>query len=202
MYYHSVNQTLEDKSSLLWGARLSLNIFLKYKAPHRYHYFVLGVSPQKMNSLDEMSKYSYKKTTTKPIAPDPNAPAGQTQAVAKEEPGNAYEGSYRAGAGLEVFAEGYSVPWVNAYAPGFYLKFNYTYSKYRINTNQVGFYLGLMWNVQNNDKNAKNLLTIIPYAGWSNLNEQYNDLNKTDKVPLHSLFNTGLKIGIPINLGK
>lgn len=201
MHYQPLTQSLQDKSSVLWGAKLSLNLFWTYKVPNRYHYLTFGFTPQRMNSLDEMTKYAYKKTVSKPVIPNPDKP-NEKETVAEEEPGTAYEGVYRSGAGIEYFIEGYSVPWTNGLAPGFYIRVNYSKTKHRLNREQLGAYLGILWNVKNSDKDSKNLLTIIPYAGWSNLLDQYTDEGKTSKKALHSLFTAGLRIGVPINIGK
>lgn len=192
--------TLVDNSSFLYGIKASLNAFWKFTEPHKFAYLVLSVIPQKLNSLDELTKYSYKKSTEIKFL-DPAKP-NDKETISKEEPGTAYEGIFRSGYGTEILAEAYLVPWNQSYIPGFFAKASYSSSEHRLNKERTAVYLGLVWNITNSDKTVKNLVSILPYAGWSNLSTQYKDESKSKIVPLHDLFTAGIQIGIPINIKK
>jgi hypothetical protein len=62
--------------------------------------------------------------------------------------------------------------------------------------------IGIVWNVVSNDKDSKNVLTIVPYMGWSNLMKEYKNASKTIDKKLSEVFSAGVKFGIPVNLGK
>ena len=62
--------------------------------------------------------------------------------------------------------------------------------------------LGIVWSVINDDKDAKNLLTIIPFVSWSNLNDEYKDATKTEFKKRSDLLTAGVRIGVPINISK
>jgi len=54
----------------------------------------------------------------------------------------------------------------------------------------------------NNEKDSKNVLTIVPYMNWSNLLKEFKDVGKTQEKKLADLFSVGVKFGIPVNLGR
>lgn len=200
MQYDSVPNTLTENKSFLFGIKGSYNYLKKWREPHRFFYWSGALVLQKVNSFNDMDSYNYKKSTSIKI-PDPTNPTIQ-ETITDEESGTAYKGTYKAGFGLDIPAELYCVPWKQAFIPGVYSKVQYSYSDAWINMQKVAVSFGLIWNVSNADKDAKNLLSIVPYAGFSNVIQEYKDEAKTMKRPMHELFLAGVMVGVPINLGK
>ena len=78
----------------------------------------------------------------------------------------------------------------------------YRHSEAWINKSKISGDIGMVWNVANNDTDAKNLLTIVPYVSWSNFIKEYKDAEKTRERKLSDLFSVNVKFSIPVNLGK
>lgn len=192
--YNSGNNNLLDSNSFLPSLSVSFNWLWKGKEANRFHYIKLGGTVQKANSLIDLQKFNYKKETTITVNP------GEELKSTKE--GTAYMGELVEKTGFDVFIEAFSVPWTNQFIPGIYLKTVYRNSEAWINKNKISLDLGTVWNVNNNDKDAKNVLTIVPFISWSNLLKEYKDLGKTQERKLSDLFSFNVKFGIPINIGK
>jgi hypothetical protein len=86
--------------------------------------------------------------------------------------------------------------------PGVYAKPVLRHSKAWINHTQLAADIGIVWNVNSSDKDAKNILTIVPYVSWSNLLPAYKDATKTEKQAVSDRFSFNVKFGVPFNLGK
>lgn len=193
IYYPSLD-SLEDSNSFLPAITVSYNLLFKSKEAGRFSYVKGGVIVQRTNSLIDLQKFDYKKETVISVSP--------TEELKSSKEGVAYQGDFKEDMGFDIFVEGYTVPWKQPFVPGFYLKTAYRHSKAWINENKLSLDLGLIWNVTNNDKDAKNLLSIIPYVSWTNLMKEYKDITKTEEKKLSDLFMFNVKFGIPINLGK
>lgn len=185
---------LTDSNSFTHQVSLSYNLLFKGKEASQFIFFRSGASLIRANSLPDLSRYSYKKETTI------NLPNNEQLKSTKE--GIAYEGELVEKMGFELFAELYYAPWKTSFIPGFYLKTMYRNSKAWINPQKVPVELGLIWNVVSSNKEDKNLISIIPYVGWSNLIKEYKDNTKTQTKKLSELFSFNVKFGIPVNLGK
>ncbi|REA58176.1 hypothetical protein DSL64_21450 [Dyadobacter luteus] len=194
VHYQPDSVRLTDKSSFLWGVKFSGNMLIKWKEPNRFFYWSAGLVGQRVNSLEEMTDYSYKKSVQKKIT--------ETETISDEKTGTAYEGLLSTGWGVSIPIEIFYVPWKQAYIPGFYLNIEGRWGEKWINDKKLSLAAGIIWNVTNGDKDAKNVLTIIPYAKFSNVVKEYTDVAKQNKKALHDLFSAGVQVGIPINLGK
>jgi hypothetical protein len=192
--YDEPSKLLLDTSSFLPGATLSINGLLKGKEVHSFGYVKIGFTISKSNSLVDLPKFNYAKETTITINP------GET--MKSKEEGVAYNGKLIEKKATEFFIETYILPWKPAGVPGLYAKVNWRHSDAWINPKKTAFDLGMVWSVINNDKDSKNLLTIIPFVSWSNLNDEYKDATKTEFKKKKDLFSAGIKIGVPINLSK
>ncbi len=192
--YNSSLNTLIDSSSFLPAITLSHNRFRKGRLPHQFQLFRTGITLQRTNSLVDLPDFAYNKETVLTVSP------GETLKSTKS--GTAYQGELLQGLGIDLFFESYAIPWKKGFIPGFYLKSMYQYGSKWINKNKLSLDLGFVWNVNNNDKDAKNILTIVPYIGWSNFLKEYKDVAKTDEKKLSDLFGVGIKFSVPVNLGK
>lgn len=186
--------TLIDTSSFSPAISGSANWFFKYKEPHRFWYSNIGVRLKGVNNLDDLKKFDYKKEDKIAVSP--------TEELKSEKTGTAYKGILDEGFGFDIFSEHYFTPFRKGFIPGFYGKLQYSYGDPWINNNKIALDLGVMWNVTNDDKEAKNLLSIVPYASWTNLIKEYTDATKTEKNKLTDQFLVGIKFGIPVNLQK
>jgi len=191
--YNAANAVIDPRQSFLYGAKLSYNGLYKFKESHRYTYWTVGLSAQKVNTLEEMMQYVYKSSTQ--IKPN------GTESLTKEETGTGYEGTFAEGFGYSFAGALYYSPWRHGYIPGLYTELGYNHGKPWITKDKVAVSLGLTWNVTSSDKDAKNLLTIVPYVKWSNILKEYKDPTLA-VTPTHDLFSIGLMVGIPINIGK
>jgi len=198
--YNETSKAIDQKSTFTPGLKASLNFLWKYKKPHKYVYWTVSAGIQKVNTLEEMTTYTYKKTEQikVPNATDPNT----AETLTSEESGTGYKGVFDDGFGYNITSELYLVPWRKNYAPGFYLQNGFSHGNPWINKDKVGFMFGLIWNVNSSDKESKNLLSVIPYIKWSNLLKEYRDAAHLEGTPVHDLFSAGIKVGIPINIGK
>ncbi|PZR28671.1 MAG: hypothetical protein DI535_05920 [Citrobacter freundii] len=193
LYDASLN-TLLDSNSFLPGVNASYNYFKKYTSANKYIYFRVGLGVKRVNSLTDLAKFDYKKETVINVTP--------AETLKTEKSGTAYQGALEHGFGLEIPVEFYWAPWAHEAIPGLYGKVQYSYGEPWINKNKVSLDLGMIWNVNNTEKDSKNVLTIVPYLSWSNLVKEYKDEGKTKQKKVSELFSIGLKFGIPVNLGK
>ncbi len=191
--YYPAN-TLVDSNSLLPALTASFNVLWKGKENSKFIYSRLGLTVQKSNNISELRKINYTKETVISVS--------ATEELKSIKNGIAYQGAFKEKFGMELFVELYMVPWKYDFIPGLYLKASYRNSKAWINENKFGLDVGTIWNVTNNDKDARNVLSIIPYMSWSNLMKEYKDINKVEEKKLSDLFSFNVKLGIPINLGK
>ena len=200
MYLSPDQLSLAERQEWLPGVKAGINYLKKYKEPHRFIYVTGGPTFQKVTTLEEMTKYGYKKTSQIKVA-DPAVPTTQ-ETLTSEETGTAYQGDYATGLGLDLGGEIYAAPFKQPYMPGFYGQLQLRYGKPWINDKKISLALGLLWNVTNGDKESKNVLSIVPYVKWSNLLNEFKDREKTQQLALKDLFFAGVQIGVPVNLGK
>ena len=191
--YDELNNTLQDTSSFLPGATVSINALWKGKETHRFVYAKLGFTLAKSNTLVDLPKFNYAKEATISIGP------GET--MKSKEEGIAYNGKLVEKKATELFLEAYAIPW-RWKLPGVYAKINFRQCDAWINPKKTALDLGIVWSVINDDKDTKNLLTIIPFVSWSNLNDEYKDATKTEFKKRSDLLTAGVKIGVPINVSK
>lgn len=193
--YDAGAKLLTDSNSFLPSLSVSHNWLRKGKAAGQFSYCKAGAAFHiKTNSIADMQKYNYKKETTIAV--------GQGEELKSTKEGIAYQGDFLQKPGFDVFAEWYCVPWRTVFIPGLYVKAMYRHSEAWINKSKLSGDIGMVWNVANNDKDAKNLLTIVPYVSWSNFIKEYKDAEKTRERKLSDLFSVNVKFSIPVNLGK
>jgi hypothetical protein len=188
----TLKQKLVDTASWTYGIQLSANMFRKYKQPGRFLFLKIAGELKRIDNIDELSKFDYESKS-------PITPSGQVNSA---KSGTAWKGDLKYGLGASLFAELYHTPLKQPFLPGYYVNVTYKHGEVWLNNNKVSAELGLMWNITNNDKDSKNLLSIIPYFGFSNLLTDYKDVSKEDKYTLADLFYVNVKFGIPINIGK
>ncbi|RYF20264.1 MAG: hypothetical protein EOO42_12725 [Flavobacteriales bacterium] len=192
--YDPVALGITSRHSLGLEMKVSYNWLFKYPAyAGKFIYLSFGLTPKRMNSLDDIDNFSYKKSTQIKV--------GTNETLTEEETGNAYSGNYKNGFGLDIFAEGYWCFSKKRFIPGLYGKISYNYGYPLVNDKQIPLEMGLIYNLASNDKDSKNLLSVIPYVGWTNINHSLDYATRTPES-LHSKFNFGLKVGVPINIGK
>jgi hypothetical protein len=190
--FNSIDSTLVKDHSSLYGLKLSFNNYRKSNIfKSQFLYISGGIELKKVNSLEELDKFSYKKTT--------EIKANKNESLSDEKTGTAYSGKYKSGAGIDLFVEGFTMPWKQAFIPGFYAKIQYTHSEIWINKDKIALDLGLLYNLTNS-KETKSVLSIVPYVKWSNILREKDLKDYSVVTPLHDLFSVGLRIGIPINL--
>lgn len=192
--YEAATNMLTDSNSFQPGLTLSLNFFKKYKQPGKYLFVRAALGFKRANNLSELTKFDYKKETIFSVSP--------TEQLKSEKSGTAYEGKLVQGFGVNIPFEVYWAPWTQEAIPGIYTKLQYNYGDPWLNKNKISFDAGLIWNVTNSDKDSKNVLTIVPYLGWSNILKDYKDAEKTNQRKASELFVVGVKFGVPVNLGK
>lgn len=193
LYDAPTNQLL-DSTSFLPGINASYNYFKKYSATNKYIYFRFGVGVKRANSLADLQKFDYKKETVINVTP--------TETLKSEKAGTAYQGALSHGFGFDIPVELFWAPWEHEAVPGLYGKVQYSYGQPWINKNKVSVDIGMIWNVNNTEKDSKNVLTIVPFMSWANLVKEYKDVAKTKQKKMSDLFSVGIKFGIPVNLGK
>jgi hypothetical protein len=192
--YDPIAVGITSRHSLGLEMKVSYNWLFKYPAyAGKFIYLSFGITPKRMNSLDDIDNFSYKKSTQLKV--------GTTETLTDEETGNAYSGNYKNGFGLDVFAEGYWCFSKKRFIPGLYGKIAYNYGYPLVNDMQMPLEMGLIYNLASSDKDSINLLSVIPYVGWTNINRSLDYATRTPES-LHSKFNFGLKVGVPINIGK
>jgi len=188
-------KTLETKNSFVPATKFAISMFRRYPSVSGKFYLVtFSLTPKRTSSLEDMSKLNYKKSTGSTKLAD------SLSSVNADESGIAYKGNYKVGFGIDANLEGYLSPWKHRFIPGFYIRIAYLYGRPWINQRQVPAEFGLLYNLNSSAKDAVNLLSLIPYVGWTNLKSSIK--SNGDAVPLHDKFQFGLKLGIPINIGK
>jgi hypothetical protein len=187
-------EKLIDSNSFLPSVNVSYNYLWKAASANQYFYIRAGVGVRRINSLVDQQSFEYNKETVISVTP--------TETLKSKKSGTAYMGGLTHGLGFEIPLEVYWAPWTQAAVPGLYSKWQYNYGKAWLNKNKISVDLGMVWNVLNNEKDSKSVLTIVPYANWSNILREYKDATKTEKKKLGELFSVGVKFGIPVNLGK
>lgn len=173
---------------------ITINYLKKWTPVNKYLYARFGITFKKSNSLIDLETFDYKKQTAIVATP--------SSQVTSEKSGTAYKGSLETGIGIEVPLETFIAPWSYNAMPGIYAKLQYSYGAAWINQNKIGLDLGLIWNINNTGSGATNVLTVIPYVSWTDLATEYKDPAKSQQKNLSDLFSAGIKVGIPINLGK
>jgi hypothetical protein len=191
-FFDTTNLKLIDTASLTYGGQISFNVMSKFKASGRFLYWKFGLDLRRVDNIEELSKFEYERQA--PINPD-----GQ---IRDTKTGSAYKGQLDYGPGGAIFTELYHTPLKRPFLPGYYVGLQYRNGDPWINKNKLVFDFGLLWNVTNNDKDAKNLLSIIPYVSWSNLLTEYKDHERTEKRKTSDLFSVNVRFGIPVNIGK
>lgn len=192
--FHPATEAITDSFSFAPGITLSYNLLTKGKEPKRFSYFRGGIGFTKTNSLADLSKFSYRKENA--------IQASATETLTDTKEGIAYIGDLVEKVAFDAFAEGYIVPWKSAFIPGFHFRTMYRNSDAWINKKKLVLDLGIIWNIASNEKDAKNLLSIVPYVSWSNLLREYKDNAKLQEKSLGEKFMFGVKIGVPVNIGK
>ncbi|MFD0939706.1 hypothetical protein [Pedobacter boryungensis] len=186
--------SISSRHSLTLDLKMSFNYLFKYqKNPGRFIFVSGGITPKRTNSLADIDKFSYK--TSEQIIKIGN------ETITDETTGVAYRGNYLNGFGLDVFLEAYFCLAKSKFVPGLYTKISYAYGEPWVNDHQFPAELGIIYNLPSSDKDSKNLLSIIPYVSWTNLNKSVHYATRTNES-LHSKFAVGLKVGVPINIGK
>jgi len=192
--YHENPVSLSAKNSFVPAIRFAYSIYSKTPSNSgKFWLGILSITPKRTNSLDEMEKFSYKTEQTL------TAPLGSS--VSSEETGTAYKGEYLVGFGTDVSIEGYFCPWNKPFIPGFYGKIGFAYGEPWVNRHQFPAELGLLYNLKSSVKESVNLLSIIPYVSWTNLKKSVTYVTR-ENIPLHDKFSVGVKVGVPINIGK
>jgi hypothetical protein len=186
--------TLIDTSSFLPGLNVSVNFLRKWKEAYRFVYWRAGATVQRTNSTVDLPKMDYKKEEIIQVT--------ATEKLVKEKTGTAYIGQLAHSESYSLYVEGYLQPWTNEYFPGLYGKLEYRHADVWITMNKVALDLGIIWNVTNGDKDAKNILSIVPYVNWSNIAKEYKRADKLELKKGSDVFSFGVKLGVPINLGK
>lgn len=192
--YDAAANALTDSTSFLPSISVSYNFFKKWTPPNKYFFVKAGVVIKRVNSLVDLPKFDYKKETLVTVS--------VTEELKTEKSGTAYQGIFKHGAGFEIPVEVYWTPWNEAAVPGLYSKVQYSYGSSWINKNKVSLDLGMVWNVANNEKDSKNVLTIVPYMSWANFLTEYKEPTKVTTKKISELFSVNVKFGIPVNLGK
>lgn len=192
--YDAGLNSLSDTTSFLPSMSFTYNYLKRRKEANRYLYFRTGIVLRRVNSLSDLVKFDYEKETIISVSPG--------EQLKSKKSGVAYRGMLTHGFGLEVPVEAFFAPWTNEGLPGLYGKLQYNYGEPWINKNKISCDIGLVWNVNNADKDAKNILTIIPYMGWTNVLKEYKDISAKTQKKLSELFTVGVKFGVPVNLGK
>lgn len=188
----TLKQKLVDTASWTYGVQLSGNMFRKFKQPGRFLYLKFGGEFKRIDNIDELSKFDYESKS-------PVTPSGQVNST---KTGTAWKGDLKYGFGSSLFTEFYHTPFKQVFIPGYYVNVAYKHGDVWLNKDKVSAEFGVMWNITSNDKDSKNLLSIIPYFGFSNLLKDYKDASKEDTHTLADLFYVNIKFGIPINIGK
>jgi hypothetical protein len=191
--YNDGYKTPIDENSFTPGVTISYNRFKTFKEPHRYRFFRFGTTLQRVNNLPELEKFSYKEETVI------NAPPAT---LTKKTEGTAYRGNLAQEFGYDIFLETYIATFGSAMVPGVYAKPVFRHSKAWLNPTQMSLDLGLVWSITSSDKDAKSLLTIVPYMSWSNVLDGYSNVAKTEKSYASDRFSFNVKFGVPFNLGK
>jgi hypothetical protein len=191
--FNAADSTLNASNNFLYGLKFSLNYLRKYSTSKKFRYLSAGVNLRKTNNLEELTKYTYKSSTQIKLK--------DGQSISKEETGTGYSGTVKSGVQYGLFAEWYQIPF-EAINLGYYFKAEFNHGSPWVSPNKLSTDLGLVFNVTSSDKEAKNLLTVIPYASFSNILRQRDVTNPSKNTPLHDLFSVGFKVGIPINIGK
>jgi hypothetical protein len=192
--YDASKNILLDSNSLLPAISFSGNLLWKGKEKHRFWYFKVGGAIQKTNSLLDQPKFNYKKENIISVS------SGEELKSVKE--GVAYQGELIEKWGWDIGFEFYAIPWTKEFVPGIYTKLLHRYSEAWISQKKLQFDIGTIWNVTSNDKDAKNLLSIVPYVSWSNLRAEYKDATRTEEKKLSELFSVNIKFAIPVNISK
>lgn len=192
--YDAGLNSLTDTTSFLPSVSFTYNYLRKRKEANRYLYFRTGIVLRRVNSLVDLTKFEYEKETIINVNPG--------EQLKSKKSGVAYKGILAHGFGIELPLEAFLAPWPNEGLPGLYSKLQYSYGDPWINKNKISCDVGLVWNVMNADKDSKNILTIIPYMGWTNILKEYKDLTAKTPKKLSELFTVGVKFGVPVNLGK
>jgi hypothetical protein len=185
---------LKDTFSFLPGFNISFNFLRKWKESYRFAYWRLGAAIQRTNSIVDLPKMDYKKEETIEVT--------ATEKLMKEKTGTAYIGELAHSECYSFYFEGYMQPWSSEYIPGLYGKIEYKHADVWLNMNKVALDLGIIWNITNGDKEARNILSVIPYASWSNIAKEYKKADKLEYKKRSELFSIGVKFGVPINLGR
>lgn len=176
------------------AATLSINHFIKSMESARFSFIRAGLMIQKATSLTDLSQYTYKKDTK-------IYNQGGVEIKSTEE-GIAYDGVLAEEFGLDLFVEGMVQPTKLLGFPGLYIKAMYRRSDAWFNQTKIPLELGLLWAVNSQDKDAKNLLSIIPYVSWTSLRKEYKDATLSELRTGRDKFSFGIKVGIPVNIGK
>ena len=196
--YNPTEGTLKAKRSFLPFLKVSFNEFTQnQKHKERFTYWLFGGSLRAVDKLEEFSKFNYKKSQELKIS--------DTEKISKEETGLAYLGDKNEhGAGFDLFGELYNTRWPGYFKnfPGLYFKAQYTHAAVWRDDNRLSSEAGLIFNFTNNTKDAKNRLSVMPFAAFSNVLEQRKPDDPFSTVPLHDRFFAGIRFGVPINLGK
>ncbi len=192
--YDTIGHGMDGSHSFTASVSVTYNFLKKWTAANRYFYMRTGITFKKSNSLIDLETFDFKNTTA--------VVGSGTGQITTEESGTAYKGKLVDGIGFDFPIEIYWAPWNQDAIPGFYTKLMYSYGAPWINKNKIRLDLGLVWNVLNGDPDNKSVLTITPYVSWTNLVEEYKDAARTVKKDLSDLFSIGVKIGVPVNLGK
>jgi hypothetical protein len=193
--FEEIGQTFAKKNAVQYGANVSYNFYQKsQRVKSKFFFGQVGIGINRVNSLIEKTRFSYEKTIEKKNS--------NGERLFDKTSGIAYEGNIKFGLGLEVFAEAYWMFWNNTNMPGFYLKSGLQYGYPWINEYKWPLAAGLVFSVVSDKKDAKNLFTVIPYGAWTNMIDEKNLTDRTKTTPLHNLFEVGVKVGIPINIGK
>ena len=194
-YENLVGNTLSERNSFVPAVKIGLNWFKRYpNVSGKFLLLTISATPKRTNSLDDLTQVNYKITKSHVKLPD------TTKTINEDESGTAYKGNYKVGFGIETSAEFYAVFTKHLAIPGIYLKLGYSFGEPWINQRQIPFEGGLLFNISSKTKDAVNYLSLIPYVAWSNLKSSIDADGAS--VALHDKFSFGVKLGIPVNIGK
>ncbi|MES2374868.1 MAG: hypothetical protein V4557_19985 [Bacteroidota bacterium] len=188
--FDETTKHLTDSNSALYGIDISWNCYTKYKGP-RYTYIRAGIGFTRTNNLEELGTLDYRTSARQ---------ASTTDSLFEEKTGTAYKGMIKHASEFNAYGELYLAPL--KFPVGLYSTIKYRKSNAWLNKEKISLNIGVIWNVVNSDADAKNILSIIPYVGWSNILPDYSDAGKTKQNKASDLFSVNIKFGIPINLGK
>ncbi len=185
--YDTVKKKIYDTSALQYGMQVSFNSFTKYKNGGKFFYWNIGAGMGWTNNIAELNTLDYQLQST----------LNSTGPVTTTKTGTAYKGRFDQGFGETIFTEIFHAPFAENFMPGYYISVKYQHNDAWINNNKINVATGLLWNI-NSSSGKKNILSIMPCAGWLNVLKEYKTKAHTTTQNLGDLFYFNIKLGVPL----